>query len=104
MAKQQLKWIVTGNFTASGAVAYVKSDGSYSRNLAEAHVFETKEEAEEARIRAAAAEAVVSEPYLTEVAGAAGSALDALTAKERIRSAGPTVPYGPRGQQKSQVV
>jgi hypothetical protein len=96
MPKQQLKWIVTANFTSDGSVAYVRADGEFSPTVAEVRVFDTKEEAEAARLRAVAAEAVVSEPYLTEVAAAAGSALDVLTTKERIRSQGPTVPYGPR--------
>jgi hypothetical protein len=90
MPKPALKWIVTANFTADGAVAYFKSDQSFGRQLEEAAIFETKEQAEAARQIAAGAERLVSDPYLTEVApGSQG--LDALTARERIRSQGPTV-------------
>jgi hypothetical protein len=90
MPKPALKWIVTANFTADGAVAYFKADQSFGRALEEAVVYETKDEAEAARQIAAGAERLVSDPYLTEVApGSQG--LDALTARERIRSQGPTV-------------
>lgn len=93
MPKQQLKWIVTANFTADGSVAYLGDGDKFSRQVADVVVFETKDDAEVARLRAVQRESVVSEPYLTEVAGSPG-ALDVLSAKERIRSQGPTVPYG----------
>ena len=90
MAKLPLKWIVTGNFTSSGGVAYLRADGGYSADLSEAKLFETKDEAEEARKVALSAERLVSDPYLTEV-GIAPQGLDALSARERIRQRGPTV-------------
>jgi hypothetical protein len=90
MGKLPLKWIVTGNFTASGAVAYLRADGGFSGNVEEAQVFETKDDAEAARLVAAKAERVVSDPYLTEV-GVAQQGLDTLSARERIREKGPSV-------------
>ena len=90
MAKPALKWIVTANFTATGAVAYFKPDQTWGHNLDEAAVFDAKEPAEAALKIAMGAERLVSDPYLTEVApGSQG--LDALSARERIRSQGPTV-------------
>ena len=90
MPKPELKWIVTANFTADGAVAYFKADQTFGHQLEQAAVFETKEAAEAACQIAAGAERIVSDPYLTEVApGSQG--LDALSARERIRSQGPTV-------------
>jgi len=90
MPKPALKWIVTANFTADGGVAYLKADQTFGRMLDEAAIFETEAEAEAARQVALRAERLVSDPYLTEVApGSQG--LDALTARERIRSQGPTV-------------
>jgi hypothetical protein len=90
MGKLPLKWIVTGNFTADGAVAYLRADGGFARNVGEAKVFETKEEAEAARVTALGAERVVSDPYLTEV-GIAQQGLDTLSARERIREQGPSI-------------
>jgi len=93
MPKTPLKWIVTGNLTADGAVAYRKADGSWSRQVADVQVFENKDDAEAARKLSTKQEALVSDPYITEVADANGK-LDVLSARERIRSGGPTVPYG----------
>jgi hypothetical protein len=93
MSKTPLKWIVTGNLTADGAVAYLATDQSWSRKLSEVHVFSTKDEAEAARKLATQREALVSDPYITEVADTAGK-LDVLSARERIRSLGPSVAYG----------
>jgi hypothetical protein len=90
MPKPADQWIVTANFTADGAVAYFRADHSFSKVLAEAAVFDTKEAGEAALKIALTNERLVSDPYLTEVAPAP-QGLDALTARERIRSQGPTV-------------
>jgi hypothetical protein len=90
MPKPPPQWIVTANFTADGAVAYFRADQSFGKLLSEAAVFDTKEAAEAAVQIALAAEHVVADPYLTEVA-AASQGVDALTARERIRSQGPSV-------------
>ena len=96
MPKPQLKWIVTANFTADGSVAYFKADQTWSRAVSEVAVFATKDEAEAARQLALSAEALVADPYLTEVTDGSQGALDVLSARERIRSQGPTVRYGHR--------
>jgi hypothetical protein len=93
MPKAPLKWIVTGNLTADGAVAYLKADRGFGRKVEDAQIFPTKEEAEAARLLLAKQEAVISDPYLTEIAETGGK-LDLLSARERIRSQGPTVPFG----------
>lgn len=85
-----LRWIVTANFTADGAVAYLGTDGEFGRELTGARVFDTKEEAEAARVVATGIERIVADPYLTEV-GLAQQGLDPLSARERIRAKGPTV-------------
>jgi len=90
MGKLPLKWIVTGNFTANGSVAYLRADGGFSNALTEAKIFDSKEEAEAARVGALQAERIVSDPYLTEV-GIAQQGLDTLSARERIREKGPSV-------------
>ena len=90
MGKLALQWIVTGNFTADGSVAYLRGDGEFGRASSEAKVFATKEEAETARQATLGAERVVSDPYLTEVTvGPQG--LDTLSARERIREQGPSI-------------
>jgi hypothetical protein len=93
MPKPPLKWIVTANFTVDGAVGYFTAARSFSRHVSDALLFASKEEAEAARLEAVRAEAVVSDPYLMEVVENDGK-LDLLSARERIRSQGPTVPYG----------
>jgi len=93
MLKPQLKWIVTANFTADGAPAYVTAGGGWSGRIADAVVFEQKDDAEAQRKQALRAEAQVTDPYLME-ASDAGPKLDVLTARERIRAEGPSVPYG----------
>jgi hypothetical protein len=90
MGKLPLKWVVTANFTADGAVAYLRAGGEFGHKLTEAQLFETKDEAEAARQIVLGAERVVSDPYLTEV-GIAPQGLDALSARERIRDQGPSV-------------
>lgn len=102
MPKQPLKWIVTANYTVDGAVGYFTAARSFSRHVSDALVFTTKDEAESARTEAMRAEAVVTDPYLMEVVDSDGK-LDLLSARERIRSLGPTVPYG-HHQPKSSVV
>jgi hypothetical protein len=90
MAKLPLKWVVTGNFTADGAVAWLRADGEFGHQLTEAQLFDTKDAAEAARQIVLGAERIVSDPYLTEV-GVAQQGLDALSARERIREQGPSV-------------
>lgn len=93
MPKAPLKWILTANFTRDGAVGYYTADQTFSRQVIDVKVFPTKEEAEEALKNAKAREAEVADPYITEVSEGPNG-LDLLTARERIRSLGPTVPYG----------
>jgi hypothetical protein len=90
MPKPPLKWIVTANFTADGAVAYFRADQRFGRQLSEAALFDTKEAAEAAVQIALADEYTVADPYSSEVAEVP-EGVDALSARERIRSQGPTV-------------
>ncbi len=90
-SKLPIKWVVTANFTGSGAVAYMRADHSFSNAVAEAAVLATKEDAEAARKVALKMERIVADPYVIEVTHEAG-VLDLLTARERIRAKGPTIP------------
>jgi hypothetical protein len=87
--KQELKWLVTANFTADAVVAYMRKDTSFAMRPEEAALFATKEEAEAARKIAQRMERLVSDPYLMEVAPTP-EGLDLLSARERIRAKGPT--------------
>jgi hypothetical protein len=102
MPKPPLKWIVTGNFTVDGAVAYMTPARGFARTAREAAVFTTKDEAEAARLHALNAEAEICDPYITEVAESPDG-LDLLSARERIRCQGPTIRYG-RHEPKSTAV
>lgn len=102
MPKLPLKWVVTANYTVDGAVGYFTAARAFSRQVSDAVIFETKDDAEAARQEALRAEAVVSDPYLMEVVEREDGKLDLLSARERIRSLGPTVAYG-RFQPKSSV-
>lgn len=85
-------WIVTGNFTADGSVAWRRADGTWSRRIADAGLL-----ADEASAKALAASALaneqreISDPYCIEVY-ADGTTIDPLTARQRIRANGPTTP------------
>jgi Protein of unknown function (DUF2849) len=85
-------WVVTAKFTDDGANAWRRVDGTWSARIAEAGLLN-----DEATGKALAAVANVNEqreisdPYVIEV-HAAGGTIDPLTARERIRANGPTVP------------
>jgi hypothetical protein len=84
-------WIVTGNFTDDGAVAWRRADGTWSRTIHDAGLVD------EAQAKAHAAHAIAHEqrqicdPYGVEVYADAG-VIDPLTARQRIRANGPTTP------------
>jgi hypothetical protein len=91
MAKPDVRWIVTANFTADGAVAYRKADGSWSRELREAGTFASEAEAQPFAAGASKAEQrLVADPYAIDV-GQSPEGPTALTARERIRATGPTI-------------
>ena len=85
-------WVVTGKFTDDGANAWRRADGTWSRRLDEAGLLDD-EATGKALAQAAAAheQREISDPYVIEV-HAAGGTTDPLTARERIRANGPTVP------------
>lgn len=85
-------WIVTGNFTAEGAVAWRRADGTWSRQIAEAGLLTDEATAKAIAARVASDEQRhITDPYAIEVY-ADGATIDPLTARQRIRAGGPTVP------------
>jgi len=85
-------FVISAAHTSTGAPAYLKADGAWSSDLADAHALPSKEEA-----RALVAKAdleqqrVVCDPYFFPVRFEA-SAIDPLSARESIRAKGPSVP------------
>jgi hypothetical protein len=85
-------WVVTGKFTADGANAWRRLDGTWARSLAEAGLLSDEATAKSLTAAAIASEQrEISDPYVIEVY-AEGGTIDPLTARERIRANGPTVP------------
>jgi hypothetical protein len=85
-------WVVTANFTDDGATAYLRSDGTWSRRLAEAATFADGAAKDGALAEAQGLERLVCDPYafMVEVTKAG---IDPLSARETIRAAAePTVP------------
>lgn len=92
--------VLTGNRLRDGAVAYRTAGGEWVTDISLAEVAPDAAAAE--RLTALAAEDVAARrvvgPYLIEVIlGEAG--LVAASHRERIRAAGPTIPYGPAERQ-----
>jgi hypothetical protein len=86
-------FVISAVLVSSGAPVYRRGDGSWTTSIQEAHP--AIDEAErDAMLRAAQAEeATVCDPYAFAVRLLDG-AIDPLTAREKIRAEGPTVPYG----------
>ncbi|HSC87166.1 MAG TPA: DUF2849 domain-containing protein [Polyangiaceae bacterium] len=85
-------WIVTANFTASGAVAYLREDGSWGQKLAESRLF-ADEEATKPLVALAqkTQQFTVSDPYGIDV-HVGESGIEPVTKRESIRALGPTTP------------
>jgi hypothetical protein len=85
-------WIVTGNFTADGAVAWRRADGTWSRRIDDAGLLNDEASAKQLAAASLATEQrLISDPYGIEVY-ADGNTIDPLTARQRIRANGPTIP------------
>ena len=83
--------VVTAHFLVDGSPAYLKADGSWTRAFQESAVLPKERGEAEASTRAKTEQPVVADPYTFPVKVKEGGFIDALTARERIRSTGPTV-------------
>ena len=85
---------VTGNDAANGVVVFRTAKGAWSRHLTEAQIVVTEDSAEAllALATADAADNIVIDPYLIDVAKNE-SGVRALKLREFIRAEGPTVGY-----------
>lgn len=85
-------FVVTGSLTDSGSPIYYRGPSSWSPHLAEAQCLDSEDVASEIVKQAELnAQRIVSDPYSFPVA-LEGAHIDPLTARERIRAGGPTVP------------
>jgi hypothetical protein len=85
------RWVVTGKFTDDGANAWRRADGTWSRRLEDSGLFSEEAPAKEVVASTVANEQrTISDPYIIEVY-ADGQTIDPLSARERIRAAGPTI-------------
>lgn len=83
-------WIVTGNFTDDGAVAWRRADGTWSRRIADAALVDEPTAKAQAATAGATEQREICDPYGIEV-HAEGGVIDPLTARQRIRANGPTI-------------
>jgi len=82
-------YVISAAFPLDGAPAYLTSDGNWSRELSEALPLETPDARDENLRRAEAQEGDVCVPYSFMVRLEDGQ-VDPLSARETIRSNGPT--------------
>jgi hypothetical protein len=90
MAESNEVVVVTARWLADGAPVYLKADGTWSRSLQEAAVLPVDKGEAEATTRGKSEQPIVADPYTFKVEVKDGF-IDALSARERIRSTGPTV-------------
>jgi hypothetical protein len=81
--------VVTARWLADGAPVYLTPAGTWSRSLQEAKTLSTADGETEAALRTKNDQRVVADPYTFRVE-LKGGEIDALSARERIRSTGPT--------------
>lgn len=81
--------VITANLTATGAPTYLTERG-WSQDLAQARLIHDPQQLEQLLAEAHTQQFTVCDPYSFPVREEAGRAV-ATTARERIRSSGPTV-------------
>jgi hypothetical protein len=83
-------FVISASLTDTGAPAYLTANGSWSPDLQRAATPDTEEERDRLLAQALAEERVVCDPYFFDVR-VEDKLIDPLSARERIRAAGPTV-------------
>ncbi len=84
-------FVITANTTDAGVPVYLRADTTWSTSLHEAHAVQSESERDALLDAARTQERDVCDPYAFKVNLERGSAV-ATTARERIRSQGPTTP------------
>jgi hypothetical protein len=83
-------FVISANFTDSGAPAYLAADGQWVRELQGALTIETEAERDALLNRALEQELLVCDPYFFDVR-LEGKTIDPISTRERIRAEGPTI-------------
>jgi hypothetical protein len=83
-------FVISANFTDSGAPAYLGAGGDWVRELQRALAIASEAERDDLLNRALLQERVVCDPYFFDVR-LEGSVIDPISTRERIRAEGPTV-------------
>jgi hypothetical protein len=80
--------VVTANRLTDGIVVYLAADGSWTEQLAGAHIAETEEEVKglEAEAEKAVRDRIVVAAYPMDIALKDGGAIDPISVRERIRA------------------
>lgn len=89
MAENDELYVVSAFFTDDGAAAYLKSDGSWSRDLQEAAPLPAEQRDDWIQKKDREDQRAVCDPYGFKVQVQDG-AIDPLTTRETIRAKGPT--------------
>jgi hypothetical protein len=84
-------FVITANTTDAGVPVYLRSDRTWSPALTDAHPVSDEGERDDLLSHAHTQEREVCDPYAFKVNVEDGAAV-ATTARERIRSLGPTTP------------
>ena len=84
-------FVITANLTDDGAPVYLREDGTWSQDLRKALTTDDEARRDDLLAQAAQQERLVCDPYAFKVNVEDGHAV-ASTARERIRSEGPTTP------------
>jgi hypothetical protein len=83
-------FVISANFTDSGAPAYLAADGKWVREFQRSATIETESERDALLNRALEQERLVCDPYFFDVR-VEGGVIDPISTRERIRADGPTV-------------
>jgi len=90
MVESNELFVVTARFLADGAPVYLTAAGTWSRSLQEAEPLALERGEAEAKQRNLSEQRLVADAYTFKVA-VSGGQIEALSARERIRSTAPTV-------------
>ena len=94
--------IVTANDLLKGDVIYLTDENSWSRNLGDARVCFSRQEADELLETALSQQHLVVGPYLAEVKTRNGRAEEPLHFREKFRSLGPSNYFHGKQEQNRQ--
>jgi hypothetical protein len=84
-------WMITSNATDDGAPIYLQTNGRWTPKLSAGYPVTTEAERDRMLEAAQAQQRIACDPYAIEVERVALGHLAAVSLRERIRAAGPTI-------------